>query len=116
MINAILRHNESGVLLSFEASGHAGFAKKGKDIVCSAVSILFRTAVSVLEKCDDVKLEVNAKERGFLKVEIAKIDEAENLSEKTKEKLEFLSEFLTEGLQSIEDEYPDCIKLVKFEY
>lgn len=35
--------------LELNIEGHAGYAEKGKDIVCSAVSILFYTLVESLE-------------------------------------------------------------------
>ena len=46
--------------LSLSFHGHADYAEKGKDIVCSAVSTLFYTLVSSLEEmgCElDVKAE-----------------------------------------------------------
>jgi uncharacterized protein YsxB (DUF464 family) len=40
--------------LSLEVSGHAGQAEKGKDIVCSAVSILFYTLAQAITDSEEM--------------------------------------------------------------
>lgn len=43
--------------------GHAGYAEKGKDIVCSAVSILLYTlAASLIEECMEVPIDIDINE------------------------------------------------------
>ena len=45
---------------AFEACGHAGYARFGKDIVCSAISVLLTTTInSIDELCKD-QIEVTA--------------------------------------------------------
>ena len=56
MISVTLYEKE-GNLKGFQVRGHSGFARKGKDIICAAVSSLVITTVNALEKfTDDEKL------------------------------------------------------------
>ena len=46
--------NKAGDITGFRCEDHAGFAKKGKDIVCAAISVLvFNTINSIEELTDD---------------------------------------------------------------
>lgn len=38
-------HRENNIIKSIETEGHCNYAEYGKDIVCSAVSILFQTII-----------------------------------------------------------------------
>lgn len=51
---------EKDNILSFKIKGHASFAENGKDIVCSAISVLSQTTLaSLLEivKIDGIKIQ-----------------------------------------------------------
>ena len=50
--------------LSIRTDGHAGFAEKGRDIVCAAVSILLYTYQKMLEKLD-VEADIGDDEEFF---------------------------------------------------
>ena len=50
MIKATIFRNNADELVGFEISGHAGFAERGQDIVCAAVSFLATTVVNSLEE------------------------------------------------------------------
>ena len=91
--------DESGVLRSCTASGHAGAGKTGTDIVCAAISVLLRTAVRTLTGRKGIAIRYDAPDPGFLKLE----------AEYTAEGKDFLftaGVFLTEGLASVAEEYP----------
>ncbi len=45
MIEAFIGRDEQGRLAGFHVSGHAGFARRGEDIVCAAVSALAQAAL-----------------------------------------------------------------------
>lgn len=64
---SIIRDNE-GKMRGFNVEGHAGYARKGEDIVCSAVSALAYTAVGSLMNmaggCDYEEKD------GFMKIRI----------------------------------------------
>ena len=91
--------DESGVLRSCTASGHAGAGKTGTDIICAAVSVLLRAAARALTGRKGITIRCDAPEPGFLKLE----------ADYTAEGKDFLfaaGVFLTEGLTSIAEEYP----------
>jgi uncharacterized protein YsxB (DUF464 family) len=101
-IEAVL--DESGVLRSCRASGHARAERKGADIICAAVSVLMRTAVSVLSGRKGIVIRYDAPEEGLLFLE----------ADYTAEGREFLYAaglFLTEGLASVAEEYPQYCNL-----
>jgi uncharacterized protein YsxB (DUF464 family) len=101
-IEAVL--DEGGILRSCKAVGHAGAGRTGNDIVCAAVSVLMRTAVRVLSGREGITIRCEAPEPGFLSVE----------ADYTAEGKDFLfaaGAFLSEGLASVAEEYPQHCKL-----
>ena len=102
-IEAVL--DSDGILKTCTASGHAGAGKTGTDIVCAAVSVLMRAAVRALSGRKGITIWCEAPEPGFLFLEAGY----------TAEGREFLSAagvFLTEGLASVAEEYPEYCTLV----
>ena len=56
MINIDLLINKGDEIVGFEIKGHANYDEYGKDLVCSAVTILAYSCVNSLDKyADDVK-------------------------------------------------------------
>jgi len=101
-IEAVL--DGDGALRSCRASGHAGAGPTGTDIVCAAVSVLMRTAVRALSGKKGITIRCEAPEPGFLLLE----------ADYTAEGKDFLSVagvFLTEGLASVAEEYPQHCRL-----
>ena len=87
---------ESRKLLKLEISGHAGYAESGKDIICSAVSVLSINLVNSLEKFTKDKFFCDIKEdSGDLRLEVESPGESA--------KLLFNSCVL--GLENISEEY-----------
>jgi uncharacterized protein YsxB (DUF464 family) len=89
----------AGLLSSCTITGHAGAGPRGSDIVCAAVSVLARTALTVLSETEGIKVYGEAPERGFFYLKL----------EYTQAGRDFLSAaglFLTTGLASIAGEYP----------
>ena len=97
-IEAVL--DDNGVLRACKASGHAGAGPKGSDIVCAAVSVLMRTAVRVLSARRGISIRCYAPEPGLLSMET-------NYTAEGKDFLLAAGVFLTEGLRSVAEEYPD---------
>jgi uncharacterized protein YsxB (DUF464 family) len=53
--------------VGFEVSGHAGYAKRGEDIVCAAISVLTINTINSIEKFTDDKFVLKQNERtGFI--------------------------------------------------
>jgi len=104
-IEAVLEPD--GTLRACKASGHAGAGKAGTDIVCAAVSVLMRTALSILSNRQGIKLRGGAPERGQLWLEA-------DYNAEGKDFLFAAGVFLIEGLKSIAQEYPkNCTLTVK---
>ncbi|GBU28900.1 hypothetical protein R84B8_02462 [Treponema sp. R8-4-B8] len=91
--------DNDGVLRACKANGHAGAGKAGSDIVCAAVSVLFRTAISVLSHKDGITIRFGAPEKGQLWLEA-------DYKAEGKDFLSATGVFLIEGLKSVAQEYP----------
>jgi uncharacterized protein len=91
-------------LKACKADGHAGAGKAGSDIVCAAVSVLFRTAISVLSGRDGITIRFGAPEKGQLWLEA-------DYKAEGKDFLSATGVFLIEGLKSVSQEYPKNCKI-----
>lgn len=96
---------KNGVLKECKANGHAGFSKKGTDIVCSAVTILLRTAVELLSQMKDVKLSTEAFPRGTLAFLVEMKESC--LDFETESRLRCIADFLRQGFASLAKEFPE---------
>ena len=83
-----LVRSRTGQLLYCRAEGHSGYAAKGQDIVCAAVTVLLRTVVDVLSKTDGVQLNADFTTRGLVEFAVNKT----GFSKKLDAELEFGSE------------------------
>jgi uncharacterized protein YsxB (DUF464 family) len=92
--------DEAGLLKSCRVCGHAGAGLKGGDIVCAAVSVLTRTALTVLSRGEGITVRGEAPERGIVEMEIEYTGEGEGF-------LSAAGAFLLEGLKSVAGEYPE---------
>lgn len=102
MISVLLKRKKNGALFECFAQGHADYAARGSDIVCSAATILLRTTLALLEKTAGIEIESNTSERGVLAFRIKSIDSKVELEQK----LIFAADFLEEGFESLFKEYP----------
>ncbi len=99
MIKINFLMNEENELYGFKISGHAGYASAGKDIVCSAVSILGINAVNSIETlCEDGFVVDRNDEKGLLRLELK--------DRPSKEALLLLDSFKL-GIDLIHDSYGD---------
>lgn len=84
-----------------EVTGHAGYAEKGNDIVCAAVSILFQNLYNSIQSLTEDKV----------KIDIMPGDSRigyKDLSETSKNLID--SFFI--GICSISEQYPDYVKIM----
>jgi uncharacterized protein YsxB (DUF464 family) len=65
VIHVRVHRSADGRVTGFEAEGHAGFAPRGRDIVCAGVSALCETAALALAERLGVPAEVHRR-RGYL--------------------------------------------------
>ncbi len=61
MIKACFQ-KKNNLFVSFNISGHAGYAEKGQDIVCAAVSSAVQTIINSITDVFKLKAEVNVGE------------------------------------------------------
>ena len=100
MVTATVVKDPSGYV-SFECRGHAGFLKKGKDIVCAAISMLTINTANSIMALSDTKISVNEND-GFISW---KFDDTPC------EKANVLMDSLLIGLRSLEEDYNGYLTL-----
>lgn len=93
-------------IIDVEAKGHSGYAKYGKDIVCSAVSAVVQTALLGLIDFSSGKVEyVLNNEEGYLKFSVP-----EPCSEKENIEQQAILKTMQLGLRDIERGYGAYLK------
>ncbi len=62
MTKVTIRKNKSGDYLEFICEGHAGYAKRGEDVVCAAISALVINTINSLEELTKEPVDVETNE------------------------------------------------------
>jgi uncharacterized protein len=106
MIRITINRTETGIIHSFIMSGHANFAKHGKDIVCAGASAVSFGTVNAIEALTGVIPEIEQGTDGFLRCVVP-----DHLSDETQEKVQLLLEAMVVSLETIEKSYGKHIKL-----
>jgi len=65
MIKVLFWQKAENELVGYTINGHAGFAPKGEDIVCAAISALAQTAVLALQELLEKEPEVSVEDGGL---------------------------------------------------
>ncbi|MDD5948862.1 MAG: ribosomal-processing cysteine protease Prp [Lachnospiraceae bacterium] len=104
MIRVTFYENPDNVILRCTLKGHAGYADKGQDIVCSAVSMLFiNTANSI---------EAFASDKFSMKTDARKNQYDFSFLEHPSKEAQLLMNSLMLGLNSVHDQYgSDFLKI-----
>ncbi|WP_342432455.1 ribosomal-processing cysteine protease Prp [Neobacillus sp. FSL H8-0543] len=105
MIRITITRTESESISTFEISGHAFFANRGKDIVCAGVSAVSVGTINAVHALTGVTPEIENGD-GFLRCVVP-----ENLPADTYEKVQLLLEGMAVSLRTIEEEYGKHIKI-----
>ena len=100
---------KNGVIKKCEANGHAHFSRKGTDIVCSAVTILLRTAMETFSRIENVALSADVSSRGT----ISFLVEPKDGNPVLESQLKGISDFLRNGLKSLSAEFPENVTLTE---
>lgn len=100
MIVVDLVRDRQGRLGGFSVKGHAGFARRGQDIVCAAVSALTETTALGLAEVAGLAVEVRAGE-GFLACRLPA-----GLTPEDRARAELLLETMVLGLREAARQYP----------
>lgn len=91
-------YKKNGEFTGFSISGHAGYARAGKDIVCSAVSSVVQFAVNLLDEFD-CKPQASA-DNNMVKCMALSCDFSHKIICR-----------LNEHLNSVSEEFPKTIKI-----
>ena len=103
MTTVTFYRDEEDNIFGFEASGHADFAKPGKDIVCASISILTVNFVNSVEKLTDSSVDViSDNSTGYMKVTV---------KDYLNKDIKLLFESLRLGLNGIQENYSKNLKL-----
>jgi|SRR5699024_7328592 len=99
MINVDLLINKNDEIIGFEIKGHAEYDEYGKDLVCSAVTILAYSCVNSLDKySDDVKF---SDDDIIMSVSIEKVSRDTDV----------IFEYFKTGIETLLGNYSSYIKL-----
>ncbi|GAB6877235.1 ribosomal-processing cysteine protease Prp [Thermaerobacter litoralis] len=106
MIRAVFFRDGRGAITRFEITGHAGFAERGEDIVCAAVSALGQAAILGLEEVLNLVPEVELDEEGRLVCQLpaAVPPEVERAAQA-------ILETARVGIQAIAGDYDDYVRV-----
>ncbi len=96
MIEATLYLNQDDKYIGFDISGHAGYKRAGKDIICAAVSTLAITICNSIETFTDLMFEQELDPKGSLHFMI---------TSDTDEQSQLLLSTLALGLTELKNEY-----------
>ena len=101
----IFKKKKSDYYIGFETKGHAGYAKRGEDIVCASVSVLVINTINSIEQYTNDKFYSKNNERtGFLRFKVKG-----NPSNETKLLLKSMILGLTEIVKEYGNEYINII-------
>lgn len=108
-MTGITVHYKGGNIVGFTAKGHSGYAERGEDIVCAAISALTQTAYLGITELAGADVDFSVRD-GELRLMLH-----DGLSPETKEKAELILGTMLLGLRSVEENYSDHLKIVKRE-
>lgn len=106
VITVLYKH---GAPIGFDAKGHTGYAERGEDIVCAAVSAVTQTAAIGITELVKAECAFEVSD-GELHLMLGRSVKGEQLKQ-----AELILETMLMGLRSIETEYSDYLKIEKRE-
>ena len=107
MINISIYQNEQDEYTGFRMEGHAGYAERGQDIVCAAVSVLVINTINSIESMTEDRFEDHVRE------ENGEID-FRIISSPISDSAELLLRSLVLGLKGILSEYGNKYLKIRF--
>ena len=97
MIEVTIKENVSGYISGITVKGHAGYAQKGADIVCAAVSILTFSTLETLKKHYYVDI---SEDDGLIDCCVLNPGSASNL----------IVESFVNGIKALTEQYEEYVK------
>lgn len=96
------------VIRGFEASGHAGYAEAGSDIVCAAISALTQSTAGGISEVVKAPVDIRMDEdTGYFSCMIATPATSDEIN-----KSQILLETLKMALTEISKDYPGTIRII----
>jgi uncharacterized protein len=97
MIVARLSRDKDGLIKEFQVTGHAGYDRAGKDIICSAVSAVVYTALGAMQELCEINdfKEQDGKIRWFI---------PKSINDEKAYKVKIILDSMAIGLKQIEFE------------
>jgi len=105
MITAVAVVDASSCLIDLDVNGHAEFSHSGEDLVCSAVTVLVRTAGRVILSRFGENCAYASDGKGSFRLKVSKIPDGR------REWMIGITEYLLNGLSDLEKDYPAFVKL-----
>lgn len=105
MLKILVDLDTEKVLRQIRASGHAGDAAKGTNIVCAAATSLMRSACRTVISDPKIKTDFRAAESGNLEFSILSYDSYKI------EWLRGITDYLLTGLIDLDNEYPGYFEI-----
>ncbi len=105
MININIVRDESGFIWQYIVEGHAGFAESGRDIICSAVSVVAYTGINALEEL--VGIKSYGIENGYMICSVPT-----DIPEELKEKVRTILETIVVGFKQLQLTYEDYVSVL----
>jgi hypothetical protein len=99
MIRARLYVSREGRYTGYTVTGHAGWAEEGRDIVCSAVSVLSIVCCNALESAAGIRPEAEM-DKGSLRVKLPR-DSGHDA--------QVVLGVFRQGMKDLSQQYPDFI-------
>ena len=109
MIRVEFKKDPLGRVNGFVFSGHAHFNDPGTDIVCAGVSTLAQTTALALERILNLSVKVLIEKRTG-RLDCRWENEPDEL-----ERTQLLLQTMLLGLEQIEENYPDFVKVLRVE-
>lgn len=78
MIKVIFFTDEAQALNGFRISGHAGFARQGRDIICAAVSVLTINTINSIEQLTEDQFKYEQRD-GFTELNMITLSDSSKL-------------------------------------
>ncbi len=110
MTKVLLVCSKDGCFKSLRAEGHAGYGKKGSDIVCSAESLLLYSAMDLLHNSQGILFKEDACVRGSLAFS-AQIDGLAKDKESLRIRLKCTADFIRSAFKKLVADYPAFVQM-----
>lgn len=111
MIKITLERSPDGFITRFLATGHSGFAERGQDIICAAISALAQTTIGSLQELAAID-PVRQLEDGLIDFSLP---EPARLDDRQRQTAGILMDSLAIGCRQIQDSYPGRhVRLINF--